>query len=198
MPELRTRPRRGFERQQVSLKTDGQSAVSVEVTPQQKKAVAVATGALIVGFCAFGLNVLLTELDPPPEPTRRATRRVTKPTRKGGRRTGGGRSASGGRGASSGGRRTVLEARNIEKVRAAMKEISSLLPKLKTEATSSDNFKPRMAMFGRLLEALPDGDRSSLFPMITAAAIEELFAKNPENACKLLDKLMLRVRILMR
>ena len=198
MPELRTRPRRGFDRQQLSIKTEQQSAVSVEVTPQQKKYAALAGGALILGFCAFGLNVLLTELDPPPQPTRRTTRQPTKKSTRTGRKTGGGRTTHSGGGSSSGGRRTVLAARNIEKVRLAMKEIGELLPRLKSEKTDSQTFKPRMVMFNRLLEALPDGDRRSLFPMITAKAIEELFAQNPTRACALLDKLMLRVRILMR
>ena len=198
MPELRTRPRRGFDRQELSIKTEQQGAVSVEVTPQQKKYAAIAGGLLIFGFCIFGLKVLMTDLDPPPKPTRRATRRPTKKSTRTGRKTGGGRTTHSGSGSSSGGRRTVLAARNIEKVRIALKEIGEILPRLKSEKTDTQTFRPRMAMFTRLMDALPDGDRRSLFPMITAKAIEELFAKNPKRACALLDKLMLRVRILMR
>jgi len=195
MPELRTRPRRGFQRQLPPPRSPV-TGTAVEVTPRQRR---LAAGGAVLATAGLLALAVATVVDPfaeepptaePPRTPATAPATASRPTRPAATTA-----ASGG--VATDGRRTVLAAAQLPEVQRALVAVRDMLSRIQAEETNDGTFRPRMQVFKTLLDALPDPDKRSLFPMISAAAIEELFASNPQQACALLDKLLQRARILM-
>ena len=207
MPDLRTRPRRGFKRQIPPVLSDSSLSDYSKLQRTRRRLLYLVLAIFFTYFAyqelshrVFDLAIPLLGEDSQGQYSKEELQSKSKDEsnqESKSRSKSSSKSPSSGRRASKGKRRTILASRELDQVKSALKRIVPLIHRIEQEPTKSYNFHSRLSRFKSFMDALPASDARSLFPMMDSKAMEELYSEKPERACALLDKLIERIKILM-